>query len=75
MRFCHFAIQNKRGISVKFLLQFVQLLVAACPWPRFFHYNQHVAAFLVDPKQVNHGGIGNTDLRFYHAMVTGIERH
>ncbi len=54
------------------LEQFVELLVAARPWARFVHYQQHVAAFLVDREQVNYGGIGNTDLRFCHASVTGL---
>ena len=72
MRFRHFAIQNERSVSIEFLLQFVQLLVAARPWARFVHYQQHIAAFLVDREQVNYGGIGNADLRFCHAIVKGL---
>jgi hypothetical protein len=50
----------------------VQLLVAARPRARFVHYQQHLTAFLIDREQVNYGGIGNTDLHFCHAIVTGL---
>jgi hypothetical protein len=50
----------------------VQLLVAACPWARFVHHQQHVARFLVDCEQVKDSGIGNASLRFCHAIVTGL---
>jgi hypothetical protein len=72
VRFRHLAIQNKRRIGVKFLLQFVQLLLTSRPWARFVHYQKHVTGLLIDCEQVDHAGIAEATLRVCHAIVAGL---
>lgn len=49
----HLAIEQKRNVSVKFLLELMKPLVRSIPWPGLGHRENHVSRLSIDPEQIN----------------------
>src|SRR4051812_16100745 len=55
----HFPIEQEGNVSVEFFLELMKPLVRCVPRPRLMHGENHLAAFPIDPEQIDHRGIGD----------------
>src|SRR5881392_2311379 len=60
----HLAIEEEGNVGVEFLLQFMEPLVGAVPWPRLAHRQNHFATFPIDPEEINHGCVRHAGRRY-----------
>lgn len=55
----HFAIEDERGVGVKFFLKLEEVGFLPGPWPGFIHRQDKDIASSVVSERIKHGGMGN----------------
>ena len=74
MRAYHLAIEYKRDVRIKLLLNLVEPLVGSIPWSRFAHRQDYFPGFLIEPKKIDHARIGNPRLSRLMLMLVAFTR-
>src|SRR4051812_16229472 len=69
----HFPIEQEGNVSVEFFLELMKPLVRRVPRPRLMHGENYLAAFPIDPEQIDHGGIGDAG-RYPLVLVLDLHR-